>query len=86
MRAEGDGGGRDVRIREAILQKGTIRFREWKAKLDVILTDAALTARSGRFSKTTRSLDAGTPVLKLDEGDVLDLEVGAGLSVLSPGR
>ena len=82
---KGDGGGRDVRIREAILQKGTIRFREWKAKLDVILTDAALTARSGRFSKTTRvSLGCRRARLKLDDGDVLDLEVGADL-VLSPG-
>ncbi len=83
---KGDGGGRDVRIREAILQKGTIRFREWKSRLDVILTDAALTARSGRFSKTTRvSLGCRHARLKLDDGDVLDLEVGADL-VLSPGR
>ncbi|MBK9967939.1 MAG: translocation/assembly module TamB domain-containing protein [Holophagales bacterium] len=83
---KGDGGGKDVRIREAILQKGTIRFREWKAKLDVILTDAALTARSGRFSKTTRvSLGCRHARLKLDEGDVLDLDIGVDL-VLSPGR
>lgn len=83
---KGDGGGKDVRIREAILQKGTIRFRDWKAKLDVILTDAALTARSGRFSKTTRvSLGCRRARLKLNEGDVLDLEVGTDL-VLSPGR
>lgn len=83
---KGDGGGRDVRIREAVLQNGMIRFREWKAKLDVILTDAALTARSGRFSKTTRvSLGSRHARLKLDDGDVLDLEVGADL-VLSPGR
>ncbi|MRR13511.1 hypothetical protein EG835_13910, partial [bacterium] len=83
---KGDGGGRDVRIREAILQKGTIRFREWKARLDVILTDAALTARSGRFSKTTRvSLGCRHARLKLADGDVLDLEVGSDV-VLSPGR
>jgi hypothetical protein len=83
---KGEGGGKDVRIREAILQRGTIRFREWKAKLDVILTDAALTARSGTFSKTTRvSLGCRHARLKLNEGDVLDLEVGTDL-VLSPGR
>lgn len=83
---KGEGGGKDVRIREAILQNGTIRFREWKAKLDVILTDAALTARSGTFSKTTRvSLGCRHARLKLDRGEVLDLEVGADL-VLSPGR
>ena len=52
---KGEGGGRDVRVREAVLQRGTFRFREWKAKLDVILSDAALTARSGRFSRTTRA-------------------------------
>ena len=81
---KGGGGGRDVRIQEAILQKGTIRFREWKSRLDVILTDAALTARSGRFSKTTRvSLGCRRARLKLDEGDVLDLEVGADLVLLS---
>lgn len=83
---KGEGGGKDVRIREAILQKGTIRFREWKAKLDVILTEAALTARSGRFSKTTRvSLGCRQARLKLDDGEVLDLEIGADV-VLSPGR
>lgn len=83
---KGDGGGRDVRVREAILQKGTFRFREWKAKLDVILSDAALTARSGRFSRTTRaSLGCRRARFKLDDGDVLDLETGIDV-VLSPGR
>ncbi len=82
---KGKGGGRDVRIREAVLQRGTFRFREWKAKLDVILSDAALTARSGRFSRTTRaSLGCRRARLKLDDGEVLDLEVGVDL-VLAPG-
>ena len=83
---KGEGKGRDVRVREAVLQRGTIRFREWKAKLDVILSEAALTARSGRFSRTTRaSLGCRRARFKLDDGDVLDLEVGADV-VLSPGR
>lgn len=83
---KGEGGGRDVRVREAILQKGTFRFREWKAKLDVILSDAALTARSGRFSRTTRaSLGCRRARFKLDDGEVLDLETGVDV-VLSPGR
>ncbi len=83
---KGGGGGRDVRVREAVLQKGTFRFREWKAKLDVILSDAALTARSGRFSRTTRaSLGCRRARFKLDDGEVLDLETGIDL-VLSPGR
>jgi hypothetical protein len=82
---KGKGGGRDVRVREAVLQRGTFRFREWKAKLDLILSDAALTARSGRFSRTTRaSLGCRRARLKLADGEVLDLEVGADL-VLSPG-
>ncbi len=83
---KGEGGGRDVRVRQAVLQKGTIRFREWKSKLDVVLTDAALTARSGRFSRTTRaSLGCRKARFRLDDGDVLDLEVGADV-VLGPGR
>ncbi|MFN7986858.1 MAG: translocation/assembly module TamB domain-containing protein [Thermoanaerobaculia bacterium] len=83
---KGGGGGRDVRVREAVLQKGTFRFREWKAKLDVILSDAALTARSGRFSRTTRaSLGCRRVRFKLEDGEVLDLEAGIDL-VLSPGR
>jgi hypothetical protein len=80
------GGGRDVRVRQAILQRGTIRFREWKAKLDVILSDAALTARSGTFSKTTRaSLGCKRARFKLEDGAVLDLETGIDV-VLSPGQ
>lgn len=83
---KGGGGGKDVRVREAILQKGTFRFREWKAKLDVVLSEAALTARSGRFSRTTRaSLGCRRARFKLDDGEVLDLEVGVDL-VLSPGQ
>jgi hypothetical protein len=83
---KGDGQGKDVRVREAVLQRGTIRFRDWKAKLDVILSEAALTARSGRFSRTTRaSLGCRRARFKLDDGEVLDLQVGADV-VLSPGR
>lgn len=83
---KGDGGGRDVRVREAVLQRGTFRFREWKAKLDVILSEAALTARSGRFSRTTRaSLGCRRARFRLDDGEVLDLETGVDV-VLSPGR
>ena len=82
----GAAAGRTCGSREAVLQKGTFRFREWKAKLDVILSDAALTARSGRFSRTTRaSLGCRRARFKLDDGDVLDFELGADL-VLSPGR
>jgi len=83
---KGGGGGRDVRVREAVLQRGTFRFREWKAKLDVILSEAALTARSGRFSRTTRaSLGCRRARFKLDDGEVLDLETGIDV-VLSPGQ
>jgi len=83
---KGGGGGRDVRLREAVLQKGTFRFREWKAKLDVVLSDAALTARSGRFSRTTRaSLGCRRARFRLDDGEVLDLEMGVDLS-LAPGQ
>lgn len=82
----GKGGGRDVRVREAVLQRGTFRFREWRARLDVILSEAALTARSGRFSRTTRaSLGCRRARFKLDDGEVLDLETGIDV-VLSPGR
>ena len=83
---KGEGGGRDVRLREAVLQRGTIRFREWKAKLDVALADAALTARSERFSRTTRaSFGCRRARFRLSGGEVLDLEVGADV-VVAPNR
>lgn len=49
------GGGVDVRLRELILQRGTFRFREWRAQLDVRLKDTAITGRSGAFSQVTHA-------------------------------
>ena len=41
-----EGKGRDVRLGEAVVQKGTFRFREWRSRLDFVLKDAGLTASS----------------------------------------
>ena len=45
--AGGGGGGVDVRLKEAVIQRATLRFREWDAEIDAVLQDAAITARAG---------------------------------------
>lgn len=82
----GGDGGLDVRLREAVIQKATLRFREWSAQLDVALQDAALTGRSGRFSSITRvAMACRKARLKLEDNETLDFEIGAS-ATLSPGR
>ena len=81
-----DGKGVDVRLREAIIQKGTYRFREWRGRLDVILKDSALIARSETFSRVTAATFLCRTVrLKLDDGEELDFAFRTD-AVLSPGR
>lgn len=84
--APSDGSGVDVRLGEAVIQKGTYRFREWRGKLDVILKDSALIARSGTFSRVTAATFLCRSVrLKLDDGEELDFALRTD-AVLSPGR
>jgi translocation and assembly module TamB len=79
-------GGLEVRLQEAVIQKATLRFREWSAQLDVVLQDAAFTGRSGRFSAVTRTaLACRKARLRLEDNETLEFELGAS-ATLSPGR
>lgn len=78
--------GFDVRLGEAVLQRGTFRFREWKARLDTVLEAAALTARSRFLSSTTHASFAARNVrFKLDDNDEIAFAIGVD-AVLQPGR
>lgn len=84
--ASPDGSGFDIRLREAVIQKGTYRFREWRGKLDVLLKDSALIARSELFSRVTRATFLCRSVrFKLDDGEELAFALRTD-AVLSPGR
>ncbi|MEO6327023.1 MAG: translocation/assembly module TamB domain-containing protein [Thermoanaerobaculia bacterium] len=80
------GPGIDVRLREALIQKGTIRFREWDSRIDVLLEDAALSGVSAPFSRVTHAILACRRAqFKLENNQILSF----GLAVeatLSPGR
>ena len=79
-------GGIDIRLGEAVIQRGTYRFREWRGALDVLFKDAALVARSGTFSRVTHATFLCRSVkLKLGEGEVLDFALRTD-AVLQPGR
>lgn len=83
-RSKGDGV--DVRLREAVLQRGSVRFREWRTPLDVAVSGVAVTARSGRSSKVTGLsflCREARLALKGYEPFAFGLAVDA---VLSPGR
>ncbi len=80
------GGGVDIRLQEAVIQRGTYRFREWRGKLDILVKDSALVAHSGTFSRVTNATFlCRTVQLKLDAGEVLGFALRAD-AVLSPGR
>lgn len=80
------GGGVDVRLRELILQRGTFRFREWSAQLDVRLRDAAVTGYSGTFSRVTRAtLACRRGEFRLSDYGVLDFALALD-ATLAPGR
>ncbi|HEX7579317.1 MAG TPA: hypothetical protein VF580_04905, partial [Thermoanaerobaculia bacterium] len=84
--ASPDGSGFDIRLREAVIQKGTYRFRDWRGKLDVLLKDSALIARSELFSRVTRATFLCRSVrFKLDDGEELAFALRTD-AVLSPGR
>src|SRR5258706_9455350 len=86
VKGKGKGGGVDVRLGEAVVQRGTFRFREWSARLDVLVTDTVLVARSPAFSRTTRvSLLCPKGRFRLEDYDVLDFRLGLD-ATLAPGR
>ena len=82
----GGGEGVDVRLKEAVIQRATLRFREWDAEIDAVLQDAAVTARSGRSRTVTHlALACRKGRFKLEDNETLDFEIGAEVT-LAPGR
>ncbi|MDL2718871.1 MAG: translocation/assembly module TamB domain-containing protein [Acidobacteriota bacterium] len=83
----GDGvGGVDVRLQEAIVQRASLRFREWNAEIDALLQDAAVTATSGRSRTVTYlALACRKGRFKLENNETLEFALGAEVT-LAPGR
>ena len=84
--AGGGGGGVDVRLKEAVVQRATLRFREWDAEIDAVFQDAAVTARSGRSHTVTHlALACRRGRFKLEDNETLEFAIGAEVT-LAPGR
>jgi hypothetical protein len=82
----GSGGGKDVQLHEAVIQRASLRFREWKAEVDALLRDAAITARAGRtLSVTHLVLACRQGSFRLEKNEALDFALGAEVT-LAPGR
>jgi hypothetical protein len=82
----GGGGGKDIQLHEAVIQRASFRFREWKAEIDALLKDAALTARAGRtLSVTHLVLACRQGSFRLENNEPLEFAVGAEVT-LAPGR
>ncbi|MCM3877150.1 MAG: hypothetical protein NEA02_12120, partial [Thermoanaerobaculia bacterium] len=80
------GGGLDVHFQEAIVQRASLRFREWDAEIDALLQDAAVTATSGRSRTVTYlALACRKGRFKLENNETLEFAVGAEVT-LAPGR
>ena len=82
----GGGGGKDIQLHEAVIQRASFRFREWKAEIDALLKDAAVTARAGRtLSVTNLVLACRQGSFRLEENETLEFAIGAEIT-LAPGR
>ena len=83
----GDGvGGVDIRLQEAIVQRASLRFRDWEAEIDAHLQDAAVTAKSGRSRTVTYlALACRKGRFKLENNETLEFALGAEVT-LAPGR
>lgn len=82
----GSGEGLDVAMSEAVVQRATLRFRDWTAQLDVMLEDAAFTSRREWLGSTSHlELGARKARLKIGAHDTLEFALGIGAD-LSPGR
>jgi len=80
------GGGLDFHLQEAIVQRASLRFREWDAEIDALLQDAAVTAKSGRSRTVTHlALACRKGRFKLENNETLEFALGAELT-LAPGR
>ncbi|HQR67478.1 MAG TPA: hypothetical protein PLB02_08800, partial [Thermoanaerobaculia bacterium] len=80
------GEGLDVYMTEAVVQRATLRFRDWSARIDALLQEAAFTSRREGIGSTSH-LDLGVRKARLRIGDyeTLDFALGVGAD-LSPGR
>ncbi len=84
--AGGGGEGIDISLKEAVIQRATLRFREWNAEIDAVLQDAAVTARAGRSRSVTHlALACRKGRFKLENNETLDFAIGAEVT-LAPGR
>ncbi len=85
--SEGDGeGGLDLILSEAVIQRATLRFREWSAEVDAVLLEAAFVSRQSGSSSTSH-LDLGVRKARVRIGDHETLEFALGVGAdLSPGR
>ncbi len=82
----GGGGAKNVQLHEAVIQRASFRFREWKAEIDALLKDAALTARAGRtLSVTHLVLACRQGSFRLEGNEPLEFALGAEVT-LAPGR
>ena len=82
----GGGGGKDIQLHEAVIQRASLRFREWRAEIDALLKDAAITARAGRtLSVTHLVLACRQGSFRLENNEPLEFSLGAAVT-LAPGR
>jgi hypothetical protein len=80
------GGGLDVHLQEAVVQRASLRFRDWDAEIDALLQDAAVTATSGRSRTVTYlALACRKGRFKLENNETLEFALGAEIT-LAPGR
>ena len=78
--------GVDVYLTEAVIQRATFRFRNWTARIDVLLREAAFTARrEGGTAVSHLDLGVRKAQLKIGEHETFDFALGIGAD-LSPGR
>ncbi|MGE5346496.1 MAG: translocation/assembly module TamB domain-containing protein, partial [Acidithiobacillales bacterium] len=79
-------GGLEVSLSEAVVQRATLRFRDWKARVDAIVEDAAFTSQ-GRWFGATSHLELRARKARLRINDYETLECALGIAAdLSPGR
>ncbi len=82
----GGGGGIDISLKEAVIQRATLRFREWDAEIDAVLQDAGVTARAGRSRSVTHiALACRKGRFRLENNETLEFAIGAEVT-LAPGR
>jgi hypothetical protein len=82
----GGGGDFEIRLQEAVIQRATLRFREWNAEIDAVLEDAAVTATSGRSRTVTHlALACRKGRFRLEENETLEFAIGAEV-IFAPGR